>query len=59
MTLSPIEGAVVALGGVRGLLVGQAAYAVGGVVTGPLFGWLGHRWRTEHLGRVVAAELAA
>lgn len=47
MTLSPIEGAVVTLAGVRGLLVGQAAYAAGGVVTGPLFGWLGHRWRTR------------
>jgi hypothetical protein len=48
MTLSPIEGAVVTLGGVRALVVGQAAYAVGGVVTGPLFGWLGHRWSTRH-----------
>jgi Family of unknown function (DUF6518) len=47
MTLSPIEGAVVTLRGVRGLLVGQSAYAVGGVVTGPLFGWLGYRWRTQ------------
>jgi hypothetical protein len=47
MTLSPMEGAVVTLRGVRGLLVGQSAYAVGGVLTGPLFGWLGNRWRTR------------
>jgi uncharacterized membrane protein (UPF0136 family) len=47
MTLSPIEGAVVTLRGIRGLLVGQSAYAVGGVATGPFFGWLGYRWRTE------------
>jgi Family of unknown function (DUF6518) len=47
MTLSPIEGAVVTVRGVRGLLVGQSAYAVGGVLTGPFFGWLGYRWRTQ------------
>lgn len=47
MTLSPIEGAVVTLRGVRGLLVGQVAYAGAGLVTGPLFGWLGYRWRTR------------
>ena len=47
MTLSPIEGAVVTLHGVEGLLVGQSAYAVGALVTGPLFGWLGHRWGTR------------
>jgi hypothetical protein len=47
MTLSPIEGAAVTLRGVSGLLAGQTAYAVGGVATGPIFGWLGHRWRTR------------
>lgn len=47
MTLSPIEGAAVTLRGVRGLLGGQAAYAVGALLTGPLFGWLGYRWRTQ------------
>jgi hypothetical protein len=47
MTLSPVEGASVTVPGLRGLLVGQSAYVVGGVVTGPLFGWLGHRWRTR------------
>jgi hypothetical protein len=45
MTLSPVEGAVVTATGVRGLLAGQGLYAVGGLVSGPLFGWLGYRWR--------------
>jgi len=47
MTLSPIEGAAFTLAGVRGLFVGQAVYAAGAVVAGPLFGGLGHRWRTR------------
>lgn len=45
MTLSPAEGAVVSLRGIRGLLLGQATYALGAILTGPLFGWLGYRWR--------------
>jgi hypothetical protein len=52
MTLSPVEGAVVTLAGVRGLLVGQWRWVAGALVTGPLFGWLGHRWRRR-------AELAS
>jgi Family of unknown function (DUF6518) len=47
MTLSPVEGAVVSTTEVRGLLVGQGAYVVGGLLTGPLFGWFGYRWRTR------------
>jgi hypothetical protein len=47
MTLSPIEGASVTITGIRGLVIGQSGYLVGGVVTGPLFGWLGNRWRTR------------
>jgi hypothetical protein len=45
MTLSPFEGAVVTAAGVRGLLAGQDVYAIGALVSGPLFGWLGNRWR--------------
>lgn len=57
MTLSPMEGAVVTLRGVRGLLVGQLAYAVAGLLTGPLLGWLGYRWRTRRdwIGAVAVA----
>lgn len=47
MTLSPIEGAVVSMQEVRGLVIGQGAYVVGGLLTGPLFGWFGYRWRTS------------
>lgn len=56
MTLSPIEGAMVTVRGVRGLLVGQSTYVVGGVLTGPLFGWFGYRWRTR---RDLISALAA
>lgn len=45
MTLSPVEGAQVTLSGVRGLLGSNLALVVGGVLTGPLLGSLGHRWR--------------
>jgi len=57
MTLSPVEGAVVTLPGVRGLLAGQWRWALGGLLTGPLFGWLGHRWRTRRdwMSALVAA----
>lgn len=48
MTLSPIEGAVVTSRGIVGLLTGQWAYVMGGLLTGPLFGWLGYRWRIRH-----------
>lgn len=47
MTLSPIEGAQVSMSGIRGLLASQSVLAVGGLITGPLFGWLGNRWRTR------------
>jgi hypothetical protein len=47
MTLSPIEG--VSLSGINFIdfARSQEANIVGGVVTGPLFGWLGWRWRSE------------
>jgi hypothetical protein len=47
MTLSPVEGAVVTLRGVRGLVVGQSNYVLGALLSGPLFGWLGYRWGTR------------
>jgi hypothetical protein len=47
MTLSPIEG--VSLSGINliDFVRSQEANIVGGVVTGPLFGWLGWHWRSE------------
>jgi hypothetical protein len=59
MTLSPIEGAVVTARGIRGLLVGQSSYVVGALLTGPLLGWFGHRWREtrDRGGALIAALL--
>ena len=60
MTLSPLEG--VALGRFPGDLVALAhsnlRNIVGGLLTGPLFGALGWRWRTAR-SRASAALLAA
>jgi len=56
MTLSPLEGAVVTVRGVRGLVAGQSAYALGALFSGPFFGWLGYRWRAQ---RDLMSALAA
>lgn len=55
MTLSPVEGARLTLVSVRGFAISEAPALVGGLVTGPLFGWLGYRWATR---REPAAALA-
>lgn len=47
MTLSPIEGAHVGVAELRGLVESNARLFVGGIVTGPLFGWFGYRWRAH------------
>jgi Family of unknown function (DUF6518) len=57
MTLSPVEGAHFGAGAVRGLLFSQSVLIVGAFVTGPLFGWLGNRWRTDRW-RIGALALA-
>lgn len=57
LTDSPLEGARYDLANTRGFFVSNAAVVVGGVVTGPLFGWFGQQWRTRRalLGALVAA----
>jgi hypothetical protein len=57
MTLSPVEHAHLTLATFRGLVVSERLVLVGGVVTGPLFGWLGWRWRArrEIAGALVTA----
>lgn len=57
MTDSPIEGAQYTLANAHGFLVSNASVVVGGLVTGPLFGWFGQRWRTQRaiLGALVTA----
>jgi hypothetical protein len=47
MTLSPVEGAHFTLRGVRGLLGSNQLNEVGGVIGGPVFGWLGYCWHTR------------
>jgi Family of unknown function (DUF6518) len=47
LTLSPLEGAQLSLRAVRGLIISQSVLVLGAFVTGPLFGWLGNRWRTD------------
>jgi hypothetical protein len=47
MTLSPIEGAHLTVRSVIGLLLSQAPVIVGGLFTGPFFGWIGSRWRNQ------------
>jgi hypothetical protein len=46
MTLSPMEGVHFHLAELSGLVRSNAVNVVGGLVMGPLFGWLGYRWRT-------------
>jgi hypothetical protein len=47
MTLSPMEGVRSHASELRDLLGSNWMNEVGGVVMGPLFGWLGYRWRTR------------
>jgi hypothetical protein len=54
MTLSPVEHAHLTAATVRGFFFSERAVFVGGVVTGPLFGWFGQQWRTR---RAIAGAL--
>jgi Family of unknown function (DUF6518) len=47
MTLSPIEHAHITVATVRGFLISERSVVIGGIVTGPLFGWFGQQWRTK------------
>ena len=57
MTLSPIEGAEISGPAVLGFARSQSSIIIGGIVTGPLFGLFGHRWRAKRawLGALVTA----
>jgi Family of unknown function (DUF6518) len=55
MTLSPVEHAHVTVATLRGFVVSERLVLVGGVVTGPLFGWFGQQWRTR---RAITGALA-
>lgn len=47
MTLSPVEHAHITVATVRGFLISERSVLVGGIVTGPLFGWFGQQWRAR------------
>lgn len=57
MTVSPFEHAHLTVATLRGFLVSERGVFVGGILTGPLFGWFGMRWRTQRalLGALVTA----
>jgi hypothetical protein len=54
MTLSPVEHAHLSLTTFRGFAFSERGVLVGGLVTGPLFGWFGQQWRTR---RAIAGAL--
>jgi hypothetical protein len=57
MTLSPIEGAELTVTTIRGFVLSSSPVIVGGLLTGPLFGWFGNRWRNDRawLGALAVA----
>jgi hypothetical protein len=60
MTLSPAEGAHITVATVRGFVYSERAVFIGGLVTGPLFGWVGQQWRSGKMltgALLVAAAL--
>lgn len=57
MTLSPIENAHLSAASIRAFVLSEREVFIGGIVTGPLFGWFGQQWRTRRalLGALVTA----
>jgi len=60
MTLSPAEGAHFTLATIRGFVYSERNVFIGGIFTGPLFGWFGQQWRSGKMlpgALLVAAAL--
>jgi len=57
MALSPIEHAQLSFRTVEGLVRSETLVLLGGVLTGPVFGWFGRQWRVERawVGALVTA----
>ena len=57
MTLSPIEEARLTWTTISGFCRSEAPVLIGGLMTGPLFGWFGHRWHVARAwpGAVITA----
>jgi hypothetical protein len=54
MTLSPAENAHITLATVRGFVYSERNVFIGGIATGPLFGWFDQQWRS---GRMLAGAV--
>lgn len=54
MTLSPVENAHITIATVRGFVYSERTVFIGGIFTGPLFGWFGQQWRS---GKMLAGAL--
>ena len=56
LTDSPLEGAQYSIANAHGFFISNSPVILGGIVTGPLFGWFGQQWRTR---RAIAGALVA
>jgi hypothetical protein len=54
MTISPVENAHFTVATIRGVVYSQRQWFIGGLATGPLFGWFGQQWRS---GKMLAGAL--
>ena len=59
MTLSPIEGVHFSMVELRGLLGTNQLNEIGGLIGGPVFGWLGTGWHTSRLWLAAAIVTGA
>jgi uncharacterized protein DUF6518 len=59
MALSPMEGAEMSGPAVLGFIRSQTSVIIGGIVTGPVFGWFGHQWRADRAWLGALATAAA
>jgi hypothetical protein len=59
MTVSPVENAQLTVSSASAFVHSESPVIVGGLFTGPLFGWFGQRWRTERAWLGAFATAAA
>jgi hypothetical protein len=59
MTLSPLENAQLSLDSAAAFAHSESRVIVGGLFTGPLFGWFGRRWRVDRAWFGALATAAA
>jgi hypothetical protein len=59
MTLSPVENANLSVQSALAFAESERRVVVGGLVVGPLFGWLGQRWRARRAWVGALATAAA